>query len=200
MAAVSLTLSPTRARAADLFSPFTLDWQAPVGCPDGEAVESETTRLLHGAGRNGAPPLQARATVDRSVRRMWRMRLRTGQQGPERVVDAATCRELGDAAAFILAAAVDPNTADEAEETAPPPPPAPPPKQARPLPATPELPVDPHEVPPPELPQPLRRPSTGGDATPSKLALSLALWIDGGLLPAGGVRAGCSASSTGRCR
>jgi hypothetical protein len=182
LAAVCLTLSPVQARAADLFSPFTLDWQAPAGCPEGEAVEQETARLLHGAGRDGAAPLQARATVERMGPKVWRMRLRTAQEGPERIVDAATCRELGDAAAFILAAAVDPNNGEEEEAPSPPSSP-PPPRQARLLPESPVTPLDPHEVPPPQLPLPPRRSSTGA-AGPMNLALSLALWIDGGLMPA----------------
>jgi hypothetical protein len=174
----------TPARAADLFAPFTLSWNAPEGCPDGASVEAETTRLLRGFVPTGDAPLQARATVDHPAEKVWRLRLQTGTDGAERVVQAATCRELADAAAFILAAAVDPNSGDDAAETSKKgatdkTPPAPP---AEPLPPIPQ--VDPHEVPPKEPPPRAPRPYA---ASETPFAVFAAVWIDDGLLPVGAV-------------
>ena len=176
------------AHAADLFAPFTLSWNAPEECPDGAAVEAETMRLLRGFVPTGDAPLQARATVDHPSEKVWRLRLHTGTDGAGRVVQAATCRELADAAAFILAAAVDPNSVDApatstststtgATANTPPPPPA------EPLPPIPQ--VDPHEVPPREEPPP--RPPRPDEPSETPFAVFAAVWIDDGLLPVGAV-------------
>lgn len=117
------------ALAARAEPPLSLSWRAPEGCPSRETVLAEVTRLL---GRDHArSSIQAEATVDRSGDgHRLRVILRSDKTPRVRELTAPTCEELGDAAALILALAIDPSAvasapprAAEGDAGAPAPPP-----------------------------------------------------------------------------
>jgi hypothetical protein len=100
-----------RATAADSTGIVVLEWVAPEGCPDAEYVERETDRLTASATATRGPYLQAHAEVRREPSGLWRVEIRT--TGPEgaglRTITAESCSALADAAALILALAIDPD-------------------------------------------------------------------------------------------
>lgn len=117
------------ALAARAEPPLSLSWRAPEGCPSRETVLAEVTRLL---GRDHArSSIQAEATVDKSGDgHRLRVILRGDKTPRVRELTAPTCEELGDAAALILALAIDPSAvasapprAVESDAGAPPSPP-----------------------------------------------------------------------------
>lgn len=133
-AVVAALIAGGPARAAE---PLSLAWSAPSGCPSLEDVLTETRRLLGGADTDA--PLTARAAVDLPAPSDYRLRISIDRASEERPreIHAPTCAELGDAAALILALAIDPvavaatpSRSSPQSAAAPPPPPAP-----RPLPA-----------------------------------------------------------------
>jgi len=105
----SVGLAAGRAVASDAAALVVLEWAAPEGCPDGAYVEREVHRLL-GDASAGSPYMQARAQVRQEKSGRWHIELRTmGRQGPGvRTVTAESCPALADAAALILALAIDP--------------------------------------------------------------------------------------------
>jgi hypothetical protein len=94
--------------------PFSLEWNAPAGCPDGPAVSASVRELLR-ARPTAEPrsPLHARASVVHDAG-AWTLRVSTAEDDAarERVVSGADCGELADAAAVIVALAVDPSLHD----------------------------------------------------------------------------------------
>lgn len=85
-----------------------LSWEAPRACPSQGEVEQEIERLS--AGREPSlAALRVRAVVTEAVGR-WRAKLWTeaAEASGERSFDAATCRELADATALIVALALFP--------------------------------------------------------------------------------------------
>ncbi len=110
-ALLGLGLATDRARAEGSTGLVELEWVAPDGCPDAAYVEAATERLAPGLGTVGGPYLHAHADVRREKSGLWRVEIRTA--GPEgagrRTVTAESCSALADAAALILALAIDPD-------------------------------------------------------------------------------------------
>jgi hypothetical protein len=123
-----------------------LQWVAPPECPDADRVRADIERLT---GRHLDPSLSdgitVTATVGHEAPGHWAVDLVIAHgtaDSNERHVEGGSCREVADAAAVIVAIALDPSHA----LAAPPPPPPPPP--ARPSPPPPPLPPPP----PPRIP------------------------------------------------
>jgi hypothetical protein len=120
------------AGAAHAESGLVLAWEAPLGCPTQGDVVAETRRLL-GGQIPGDAALTARADVALVAPADYRLRIAIGPGTAERPreVHAPTCAELGDAAALLLALAIDPVAVASAppggalrsDRGAPPPPP-----------------------------------------------------------------------------
>jgi hypothetical protein len=91
---------------------FTWSWQAPPDCPSPEDVRAEVARLLGGeirlpAGRD----FRAKASVSHG--QTWSVSIETelaGRPG-RRSIEAASCQDLADATALILALTIDPDVA-----------------------------------------------------------------------------------------
>jgi hypothetical protein len=98
-------------RGEEAATGFALDWHAPAECPSGEQVQAEIARLLGGAPRVGAR-VSARAEVHEDGDH-FSLNLTTWQAGEEwrRELRDPSCRGLADAAAVILAYALDPEAA-----------------------------------------------------------------------------------------
>jgi hypothetical protein len=104
---------------------FDLDWQAPAGCPAHDDVQTEVARLLGGEIRIAqGKDIQAHAVA--AYAQTWSVAIETslaGRQG-RRSIEAASCQDLANATALILALMIDPE-AVAAHTTQPlPPPPA----------------------------------------------------------------------------
>lgn len=118
------------ARATEL-PDLSLGWQAPADCPDSEALLARVAELLgERGGKQSHEPLGVSVNVT-SLPSGFRAELRTTQRGAERVrtLEAATCSELTEASAVVIALVLSPP-----EETAPRPTPPPPPAPAPPTP------------------------------------------------------------------
>lgn len=114
---------------------LTFSWQAPAGCPSRDDLRAEIARLLGGDTRvpqNG--DIKARAVVAHG--QTWSLAIETelaGRPG-QRSIEAASCQDLADATALIIALMIDPD-AVAAHATPPKPIPATPSVQAGPVPA-----------------------------------------------------------------
>jgi hypothetical protein len=101
---VSLVVAPPHAHGGS----FQIDFRAPPGCPDAAALHAAIAKLLGAA----ADTAEFRVRVDvEQVAGTWRLRLTTrdaaGATG-ERELRGASCAEVVDGAALIVALAVDP--------------------------------------------------------------------------------------------
>jgi len=119
---------------------LSLRWSAPLDCPDQQTLLARVTELV--GERGGAEthePLDVLASVT-ARDGGFVAELRTTQRGAERtrVLEAASCTELTEASAVVIALALSPP-----EELAPPAPPPGPPPPARET-------VLPDEAPPPD--------------------------------------------------
>jgi hypothetical protein len=103
-----------------MVSPIELDWSAPQGCPDREAVLAEVLKLA-GAKAASAHHLKARATIRAAEGTGFFLSLLTELEGVrgERTLSGVSCGSLSDAAALMLALILNPEVATKA-------PPAPP--------------------------------------------------------------------------
>lgn len=111
-------------------SPPPIAWEAPPGCPAGAEVERRAAALLEGSLRAAPPELRFRFRV-RAEEGRWV--LEGVQEGPAgsgaRTLRASECSALAEAAALLVALAVDPTLppAPEVDEREPvavvPPPP-----------------------------------------------------------------------------
>ena len=124
----------------DRFAPvsqaaLTFSWQAPSGCPSRDDLRAEIARLLGGDIRVPQDgDIKARAVVAHG--QTWSLAIETelaGRPG-QRSIEAASCQDLADATALIIALMIDPD-AVAAHATPPKPMPAPPSVQAGPAPA-----------------------------------------------------------------
>jgi hypothetical protein len=91
---------------------FTLSWQAPDGCPATSDVRAEVARLL---GGEILLPASRRFKAVASVVHgpIWSVSIETelaGRSG-RRTLEAASCQEVADATALILALTIDPDVA-----------------------------------------------------------------------------------------
>jgi hypothetical protein len=117
---------------------FTLSWQAPSGCPSHDELRAGIARLLGGDIRvPQGGDIKARAVVAHG--QTWSLAIETelaGRPG-RRSIEAASCQELADATALIIALMIDPDAvaahATQPRLVAPPPPAqtAPAPQQER---------------------------------------------------------------------
>jgi len=106
---------------------FTFSWQAPAGCPSRDEVNAEIARLLGGTIRvPQGGDIKARAVVSRGL--TWALAMETelaGRPG-RRSIEAASCQDLADATALIIALMIDPDAvaahATQPRPVAPPPP------------------------------------------------------------------------------
>lgn len=101
-----------------------LEWTAPAACPDREDVLARVEALLPAAPSGDAAPVRARATIVADPAGSTLVLdidgLPTG--AGRRELTAADCDELTDAAALLLALAIDPAAAVAAPEPVTPPP------------------------------------------------------------------------------
>jgi hypothetical protein len=101
--------------------PVDLGWHAPSECPDEAAARAAIDELLEGR----TPPGDRRVVADVAIEpggRGWRARVRIddGTSVGERELEAASCDEVGEAAALIVAMAVDPRLAGDSTPGEPP--------------------------------------------------------------------------------
>jgi hypothetical protein len=134
-----------------------LVWSAPDGCPGEQEVLAAVERLAGGRDAALSRPLRAVARVEKHENG-FRLALTwsTATASAVRTLEGATCAEVAQAAAVVVALAADPATnleelAAEPDELAAPPPLAPPPPAAPP-PASPR----PRDTPRPARPAPPR--------------------------------------------
>jgi hypothetical protein len=84
----------------------SLQWSAPEGCPRGEYVERRISTLTRGARLAG---LDAVARIVRARGQfMLTLDVRSDGSIAQRRLTASSCESLADAAAFLIAAAIDP--------------------------------------------------------------------------------------------
>lgn len=117
---LALATSPTPA----VPSPVELRWDAPAGCPAQAELDRQVAALLA-----GHPPADPRTRVAFRVERrgpQWQLHgeIHGAQASGRRDLSAATCDELVEAAALIVAIAVDPDFVPGEPAVPPPPPPA----------------------------------------------------------------------------
>ena len=165
---------------------FTLSWQAPPDCPTPQDVRAEVERLLGGANRLLADRgLRAKASVAHD--QTWSVSIETELDGRpgRRSVEAASCQDLADATALILALTIDPNlavtypTRPKAPQPATAPPPAAPPPT------------------PPAVPT-LTRPAPRRQSSPTDFLFGLRIQGSQGTLPSVDLGLGGSVGVVGR--
>ena len=106
---------------------FTLSWQAPSDCPSPGDVRAAVARLLGGEIRLPAgQDLKATALVAHGP--IWSVAIETNLAGRpgRRSIEAASCQDLADATALILALTIDPDVVATKPARPKPPPPLPP--------------------------------------------------------------------------
>jgi hypothetical protein len=98
----------TAAADTGLLDRVRLTWSAPKACPGADSVKARMVRLLSRfAGAHPELVAEARVRPEPAGFRL-EMRISQGEQSSSRTMHAASCRELSDAAALILALLVDP--------------------------------------------------------------------------------------------
>jgi hypothetical protein len=123
-----------RSARAEETGALTFFWQAPAGCPSRDELRAEIARLLGGEIRvPKGGDIKAVAVV--APGQTWSLAIETelaGRPG-RRSIEAASCQDLADATALIIALMIDPN-AVAAHATQSRPEPTPPPVQSDPAP------------------------------------------------------------------
>jgi hypothetical protein len=161
-------------------APLDLTWTAPEGCPTGEAVAGEVTRITGGAGGTSRH-VTAEARVERKTADAWHATIVMRVDGTvgERSFEAESCAAVADAATLILAIAVNPLVSLRA---IPPPPEAPAPAPTPPPVAPPPPPPPPPVPPPPPPPQKPPPPPQRTPPTLGRFAFGLSLAGEAGSL------------------
>ena len=112
-------------------SPVDLAWRAPAGCPDLATAHATIEKLLEGQAPEGRRVVAGVVIEPGGKGFRARVRIDDGTSVGERELEAASCEEVGDAAALIVAMAVDPRLAGDLPPDEPqpdePPIPTPPP-------------------------------------------------------------------------
>jgi hypothetical protein len=108
-----LVASLAIAEPASASAPVVLDWSAPDGCPSGDDVLEEVTRLLGARPETNESVLRVTALVKRKDGGPFVVRLEIpSPEGPRfREVSAVSCAALAQATALILALMIDPDAA-----------------------------------------------------------------------------------------
>lgn len=143
---------PTPARA--------LDWSAPETCPDAAAITARVEQLIGRELDDGSESVRVRAIVEVGERPQVRLRVDSETGSRERTITAASCAELGEVAAVVIAVAIDPSASLRADAVEP----EPPAPQARPVP--PPAPPQPRERPAPEPTSPSQRTDAAHERRP----------------------------------
>jgi len=100
--------------------PLDLGWRGPAECPDIGQAHASIEQLLAGH----EPPEDRRVRADVVLERTAgtfraRVHIDDGTTTGERELEAATCEEVAEAAALIVAMAIDPRLAGDSEPSAP---------------------------------------------------------------------------------
>jgi hypothetical protein len=95
------------ARPAIATTNLTLEWEAPPGCPDKNAVLVRAARLL-GAGVPETPLLARGKIVKHGQRYALELSTELGETRGFRRIEAAKCEDLAQPAALLVALAIDP--------------------------------------------------------------------------------------------
>jgi hypothetical protein len=125
---LSLGVAPARAQTA---APTALQWEAPEECPDEAAMGTRVAALL-AASQVQNTDVSARGRVTRGLHDLeLTLRLDVAGRSANKTLHAESCSALADAAAWLIAVAVDPEVkppenVSETPEPPPPPPPKPP--------------------------------------------------------------------------
>jgi hypothetical protein len=87
----------------------TLEWRAPASCPDGNAVLAKVRALVSAASAERVTALGV--VTEPAAGGRWQLTLETvqGARTWQRSLHAASCDELADAGALIIALVLDPN-------------------------------------------------------------------------------------------
>jgi hypothetical protein len=119
LAALEGTSEPGHAEGA--LSKSQLTWVAPAGCPTQSAVAAGVEALLgESINSQRAVDVWAEGRVDQIADDRWVLRLsiRSSTGERERVLQGATCQELGEVAVVLVAVAIDPSVGvSDAPET-----------------------------------------------------------------------------------
>lgn len=93
-------------------APLEIDWDAPADCPGAADVRASVERTLGPAADDERTPIRASGRVQESEAG-YRLSLEVhdGATTSQRELEGATCREVTDAAALILAMTIDPRVA-----------------------------------------------------------------------------------------
>jgi hypothetical protein len=93
---------------------FELTWQAPPSCPVATEVAAAVARLLSEGATSSKRALLVHGSVTSTSRGAGLLlEMRAGEQRSRRELSANTCAELGDAAALVIALAINPELASE---------------------------------------------------------------------------------------
>jgi len=96
------------ALALGMEGPVALDWRAPAGCPDGQAVLGELAALTE-LGEGPQPRVRVTgSTREVDGRYVLDLQLRTASMSLRRRLAAVDCATLAQAAALLIAIAIDP--------------------------------------------------------------------------------------------
>ncbi len=113
-----------------------LEWHAPPGCPDRVRILRAIERLV--AEGKSTHFVRARVWVEQLSSHRFQVRIQMpGSGAAERVIQGQACEALSQAAALIIALAIDPEAAAMSPQPAPPPP-TPPAEPAAPKPKAPK--------------------------------------------------------------
>lgn len=118
--------------SAELPPQITVEWAGSPLCPRSLGLDAEILRLL-GDRRTEGEPTKFVARVDELADRSvnyYRLSLTVSSESrrADRSVELATCTDVQDAAALLIASAIDPDAITRAKPPPPPPPPPPKPK------------------------------------------------------------------------
>jgi hypothetical protein len=93
-------------------APLEIEWQAPEECPGADDVRASVERTLGPAADDERTPIRASGRVQQSdAGYRLLLEVHDGAATSQRELEGATCREVTDAAALILAMTIDPRVA-----------------------------------------------------------------------------------------
>lgn len=105
---VGLVATSVSIAQAEPDHPIDLSWSAPAGCPEASFVRGRIDDLL--AGASAGQPLSARVDVTAGPTGFRVEMLLTSEAGDgERQLEAASCEEIAEATALVVALAYDPD-------------------------------------------------------------------------------------------
>jgi hypothetical protein len=116
--ALPIAFSARRAFGQAAPSAVELEWEAPSECPTGAALTAEVERILVGSPARAAR-MRAQGAVSRTSPEKWHVELflRGAEWEAKRGLDGPSCAAVSEAAALVIALAINP----EVDRPAPPP-------------------------------------------------------------------------------